>query len=148
MKVFAFFLISICACVSFACIDISGTYSINGIVAVKYEQNQCLKLTESWCRKDGSDCADSFSWDMDGVLRQDGGNPANWAAIKSVDNLSIYREQYFENGTTHNGNQCYWRSQWFSLDSDKNLNVKYKLACIGQDGKTEIVFVSDTWNRL
>ena len=70
---------------SLACVDIGGKYLINGKFVIQYAQNSCVSLTEKWCAADGTNCGSSdgsgTTWLLDGVMRTEGGNPSNWAAL-------------------------------------------------------------------
>lgn len=128
-----------------SCVNISGKYLISKTFYVQYEQKDCESLTERWCSEDGKECSgSSYTWILDGVFRQEGGNPGQWASIIPEDNV-LHRTNWLESGTQVNKRSCHWREQSYSKDQQGNLNVSYKLNCMLPNGEYEVVIKNEKW---
>jgi hypothetical protein len=133
---------------SFACVNIDGKYLINEKFVIQYTQNSCLSLTEKWCTADGTKCGapdgSGTTWLLDGVMRTEGGNPSNWAAM-TADAHSIHRTNSVDSGTEYEGNLCWWKELWYSKDAAGNLNVSFKLNCPDKQGNTKMAMLTQVW---
>ncbi|MGZ3796834.1 MAG: hypothetical protein ACXVB1_10730 [Pseudobdellovibrionaceae bacterium] len=123
---------------AFSCVDISGKYLIGNKIGIQYVQKSCDSLTEFW--EGGS----QFTWLLDGVMRQEGGNPSKWASIIPESN-TLHRTNLWGSGTVYKGNSCEWKDLWYSKDVDGNLVESYALDCQMQNGTHQHEKISEKW---
>lgn len=149
MKTLLALLVSAFASEAWACVDISGLYTLGDGIYLRYSQERCETLTRTWCYNYGKNCPGSngFTWKLDGSVNQSGGNPANWAKIV-VDGDKLHWTSLWDQGARYEGRQCWWTEAWYSKDAHGNLIVSTPLKCLDGTGKYDTQVIDTTWMRV
>ena len=127
------------------CTNISGKYFMAPKTFIVFSQNGCVALSQSWCKKNGTHCTLSpYGWLLDGVLRIEGLNSANWAEM-TVDQKSLHRINWEDSHAIINDLHCFWKELTYTKVSNGDLEVTYNMDCVQTNGEVVPLITKKIW---